>query len=73
MEKKKREEKASAFISAADSVSPCKDIKGGGTEQGNQKVSAAVIKMSHECTITRKPVNHPARPRNHLLNSVKSP
>lgn len=30
----------------------CKDIKSSGTEQGNQKVSTAVIKMSHECTIT---------------------
>lgn len=30
----------------------CKDIKGSGTEQDNQKESTAVIKMSHECTIT---------------------
>lgn len=30
----------------------CKDTEGSGTEQGNQKESTAVIKMSHECTIT---------------------
>lgn len=41
----------------------CKDIKGSGTEQGNQKESTAVIKMSHECAITGNQSSHAARPR----------
>lgn len=53
---------AHAFISAADSESPCRDMKGGGTERGNQKVFAAVIKMSHECTIRRKTCDAPSVP-----------
>lgn len=47
------EQKKTCLLSSSQQTAChwCKDIKGSGTEQGNQKESTVVIKMSHECAI----------------------